>query len=444
MWLVASALAAAGLVLGTILNGAPSAALLGTIAVLVAFAATIYWPALGLAILAATYPFDLTTYVGPIKLTSSDALIGVLLAVLVVRHMMPNAPALRRTRLDLPVILFAAASVASLLSLTGNLTGEVVALIKAFGGFLLFFIATQCVRDLRDALLVIAAVIGAAIVQAVQTIIPFATGGQAVSLDTRATGTLIDPNLFAGYLVLVIPLVIALGATFRRRWPLLPTIGATLVLAAALAVTLSRSGWLGLIAGAIVLLVLLRTYWRRITAVLIVVAGCVVLAGLSGPIASRLAPSDNGPMQMLSDREEVWSTAVRMTIDHPIFGVGVDSFQVFYPLYSGRDDELNHAHNLFLNIVAERGLLGLLAFGLVITLLFRSLARAFRQVDTLIGRALVAALLASFLAYFAHSIFDVSYYDYKVLLLFWLLAGVSASCVSSIGARTIPSTREMK
>ena len=428
MWLVAVALVAAGLVLGTILNGAPSAAVLGTVAVLIAFAATIYWPALGLAILAATYPFDLTTYLGPLKVTSSDALIGVLVGVLVIRQLLPNPPPIRRTKLDVPVILFAVATVASLLSLTGNLSVQLVALVKAFGGFVLFFITTQCVRDLRDALLVIGAVIGAGVIQAVQTITPFATGGEAVSLDTRATGTLIDPNLFAGYLVLVIPLVVALGISFRQWWPIIPTIAATLVLVAALAVTLSRSGWLGLVAGGIVLLLLLWTRWRRVAAVLVVVAGCVVIAGLSGPIAARLAPSDNGPMQMLADREQVWTAAVKMALDHPIFGVGVDNFQNFYPIYSGRDDELNHAHNLFLNMVAERGILGLVTFLAFVGILLVQILRASLAATAPPGvPEVLFGLSAAFAAYFVHSQFDVSYYDYKVLLLFWLLAGCAAA-----------------
>jgi hypothetical protein len=39
--------------------------------------------------------------------------------------------------------------------------------------------------------------------------------------------------------------------------------------------------------------------------------------------------------------------------------------------------------------------------------------------------ALVAGLLATFAGYFVHGLFEVSYYDYKVLLLFWLLVGIT-------------------
>jgi putative inorganic carbon (HCO3(-)) transporter len=433
--------------LGTVLAGAPSTAILGTAAVLVVIGAAVYWPALALAILAFTYPFDLTTYAGPIKVTSSDALIAVLLSVLVVRQFLPNPPAIRRTKLDLPVLLFALASAASLISLTGNLSTQLIGLIKAFGGFVLFFMATQCVRDLKDALVVIGSAIGAGLIQGIQTIIPFAAGSQAVSIDTRATGTLIDPNLFAGYLVLLIPLVIAIGVSFRQWWPVLPTIGATLVLVGALAVTLSRSGWLGMIAGAFVLFALLWAQWLKLVAVAATVGACVLIVGLSGPIAERLGPSDNGPMQMLADREQVWSAAVRMTVDHPLFGVGIDNFQLFYPVYSGRDDELNHAHNLLLNIAAERGLIGLASFCVVLVVLIASLAGRVIKSSSELEHAVVVGLSVSFVAYVIHSQFDVSYYDYKVLLLFWLLLAVAAGITdlgveAHTGMSAVTSDRE--
>src|ERR1700687_2974909 len=101
IWLGVAALAGGGLVLGTVLAGAPPSAILGILAVLIAAGAAIYWPALGLAILAFTYPFDLVTYAGPIKVTSSAAMMAVLVLVLVARQFLRDPPPIQRTRLDL-------------------------------------------------------------------------------------------------------------------------------------------------------------------------------------------------------------------------------------------------------------------------------------------------------------------------------------------------------
>src|SRR5205823_4330157 len=392
IWLGVAALSGGGLVLGTVLAGAPPSAVLGTLAVLVAAGAAIYWPALGLAILAFTYPFDLTTYAGPIKVTSSAALMAVLVLVLVGRQLLRNPPPIQRTRLDVAVALFAAASVLSLASITGNLSGQMVGLVKAFGGFVLFFITTQTVRELKDALIIVGAVIVTGFLQAMDTVIPFVNGTQVVSIESRATGTLVDANLFAGYLVLVIPIAIALGLSFRERWTLVPTAAMAIVLVAALVGTLSRSGWLGIVSGALVVWILYQGRRWRIACVAGVVAASFVVLGAMGPISARLGASDSGPLQMLSDRSEVWGAAVGVFKDHPLFGVGIDMFQDFYPEYSGRDDGLNHAHNLFLNIAAERGSLGFVAFVVLIILVVTTLARALTNSASGRERALVIGL----------------------------------------------------
>jgi putative inorganic carbon (HCO3(-)) transporter len=146
---------------------------------------------------------------------------------------------------------------------------------------------------------------------------------------------------------------------------------------------------------------------------------------------------------MLVGRWNIWTAAAAMTIQHPLFGVGVGNFQNFYPAYSGHRFGVNHAHNLFLNIAAERGLPAFLVFAALIITLFRVLAATLARTRTTLEQALVAGLAATFLAYFVHSWFEVSYYDYKVLLLFWLLVGTAVTLPAVLapspqGAAAVP------
>jgi O-antigen ligase len=90
------------------------------------------------------------------------------------------------------------------------------------------------------------------------------------------------------------------------------------------------------------------------------------------------------------------------------------------------DLDVNQAHNLFLNIAAERGILGIATFFLVIAIAFRTLRSVWRMKPDLPGRVLTAGIAAGLLGFFAHSLFDVSYYDYKILLMFWLVIGLAA------------------
>jgi hypothetical protein len=73
----------------------------------------------------------------------------------------------------------------------------------------------------------------------------------------------------------------------------------------------------------------------------------------------------------------------------------------------------------------------------LLVVLFRMLISTWRRSATQLEGALVAGLIAAFAAYLVHSLLEVSYYDYKVLLLFWLLAGVAASLPRLLAADRI-------
>src|SRR5205823_12527839 len=103
-----------GVALALAMAGVQPNMVIGSAALLVGIAAVVYRPALGLAVLALTYPFDLTTWAGPVKLTTSAALIGLLLTIWLVRNLLADRFHWGWTALDLPVLVFAAATGLSL------------------------------------------------------------------------------------------------------------------------------------------------------------------------------------------------------------------------------------------------------------------------------------------------------------------------------------------
>jgi O-antigen ligase len=417
--------AIAGAVLGIALSGAPSDLVLGTLAALLAIATAIYRPALGVAVLALTYPFDLTTYVGPAKVTTSYALLAILLAVWVARQLLRNAPHWQGTKLDLPVAIFAALTVLSLAGLMGNTEQQVIAQVKAAGGIVLFFLVTQSLRRRGDLWLMGGAVIVSGFAQAALTTFPIITGAQPLIPGNGAQGTLNDPNIFSGFLVLIIPLVIGMALASGRRGLMVVAGVVLLVDCVALIATLSRSGWLGFLVSVVTLLLLMPGRRKEVAVGVTAIVGAVVIFGLVGPIGTRLA---DGLWQTFLARWDIWSGAVPMIGQHPIFGVGVENFSTFLPDYVSQDlGDVPHAHNLFLNMAAERGLPALASFLVVVGLIFLSLRQALRKAVLSADRLIAAALTASFAGYFAHALFDVSYYDYKVLVLFWLMAAIVAS-----------------
>jgi putative inorganic carbon (HCO3(-)) transporter len=114
-----------------------------------------------------------------------------------------------------------------------------------------------------------------------------------------------------------------------------------------------------------------------------------------------------------------------MFVQHPIFGIGVNNFGFLIQDYNA-DLDVNQAHNLFLNIAAERGILGIVTFLFVAVMSFRALRAAWRKAPEFTGRVLIAGISAAILGFLAHSLFDVSYYDYRILLMFWIVIGLAA------------------
>jgi len=415
----------------------PVPAALGTLAVLLAIGGALFRPALGLAVLAFSYPFDLTTHAGSLKLTTSAALLAILFVVWVVRQFLRNPPKCRTTTLDWPIVLFAGATVLSLVSVlgpVGDIDDELIGLLKAAGGFLIFFLTVQSLDERRDLWLVMGAIMATGLIQAIMTIFSVLTG-PPLSAATRATGTTIQPNLFAGYLVLIIPLVFAAAAVLGQRWVAVAA-GAILLYGVALIATLSRSGFMGLVAGTVALAILLPEKCKKIAVLGASVFVALFITGLAGPLADRLGEAA-GHLTSLAGRLPIWDAAVQMLIQHPAFGVGVANFDNALGWYNPAL-HFDHAHNLFLNIAAERGIIGLATFSIVLVALFRTLAKGFNQGASPVHRAVSAGLAASFVAFFAHSMFDVSYYDYKILLLFWLLMGIAASLPFLFNERTSP------
>jgi hypothetical protein len=128
-------------------------------------------------------------------------------------------------------------------------------------------------------------------------------------------------------------------------------------------------------------------------------------------------------------RGELWSAALTIFRQHPLLGVGPDNFRHIYGTYLGLPtwDDRVHANNLYLELLADMGALGAIAFGILLALPIGSLLRALATRPTWPRSLWLAGFAASLLAYFLHSVLD-SFLDFKsVYLLFWVVVGMAAA-----------------
>ena len=206
----------------------------------------------------------------------------------------------------------------------------------------------------------------------------------------RVYGPLENPNLLAGYLIPILP--IAAVALLRwRSWPQRLFAAAALVLGtAALFLSYSRGGWLGMLAalGSLVLLLVLRQtrswppLWRRLFPVLLIAAGVALLV----VAVTQVEPLRIRVMSLVAGRQDssnnfrinVWLAAIEMIQDRPWLGIGPgnSAFNLIYPLYQQPKFNALSAYSVPLELLVEGGVPGLLAgLGLLLASLRTGLAQ---------------------------------------------------------------------
>ncbi|MFZ9848992.1 MAG: IctB family putative bicarbonate transporter [Vulcanococcus sp.] len=191
----------------------------------------------------------------------------------------------------------------------------------------------------------------------------------------RVYGPLENPNLLAGYLIPILP--IAAVALLRwRSWPQRLFAAAALVLgAAALFLSYSRGGWLGMLAalGSLGLLLVLRqtrswpTLWRRLFPLLLIGAGVALLV----VAVTQIEPLRIRVLSLVAGRQDssnnfrinVWLAAIEMIQDRPWLGIGPgnSAFNLIYPLYQQPKFNALSAYSVPLELLVEGGVPNLIA-----------------------------------------------------------------------------------
>ncbi|MBK9091987.1 MAG: O-antigen ligase family protein [Anaerolineae bacterium] len=454
-------------------------------------------PALGLLLLAFSVPFST---VGEITLAGaavgpSEALLALTLAAWLAQRLAAGRLVLPRPwrRLDpraastgeaavapllLPLLLYCAALAFSLLPAT-SLADAAPELFKWLETLILYLVAVDLLtpighRAVEEAIeiapnsfggpvapnsfgvLLIVALLLAGVLQAAVGLYQFITQSgppafQILGRFLRAYGTFRQPNPYAGYLGLILPLALSLFwwalAQMVAAWPgrFTPSpraepprrsfAAASALAAAALVVTAliaagalaswSRGAWLGIGAG-VVTVTALRS--RRTFGLSLALAGALTVLLLArggfdtGALGGRLAQVGdylggfdvttvevNDDNFAVVERVAHWVAAQRMIAQAPWQGVGVGNYAAVYPQVAlpRWQDPLGHAHNIYLNTWAEAGLPGLLTYVLLWLLAaWQAVRLAYdRQTDAL-GRAVALGVLGAIVHLSIHNLFD--------------------------------------
>lgn len=275
--------------------------------------------------------------------------------------------------------------------------------------------------------------------------------------SVRALSTFESPGLLGECLIMIIPIALSAlisGELFRRTHVAFFAI----VMCFCLVLTWCQSAWISLFFACIVLLFI----WHK-RATWLIFGGIVVF-----PVASFFVPSGvlNGFMSTVglkssSFRINIWRGALRMIRDNLFSGIGIGNgiWETVYPDYTLYSDAYApHSYNLFLQISIETGIFALLVFLCIIFFSYQSGFTLFSNISSsdnvdpsgllsadsdssvkglklrkrgtdpsIILRMSSAGPLCGVFAALIHGMFDYSWVNYRVFLLFWIILGISSA-----------------
>ncbi|HYG80821.1 MAG TPA: O-antigen ligase family protein [Pyrinomonadaceae bacterium] len=260
-------------------------------------------------------------------------------------------------------------------------------------------------------------------------------------------GPFYNRHHFAGYMELAMALPLGLlfsGGIERDKRPLY--IFAAAFMGIALIITNSRGGLIAMAAEIVFLLMLTAVRrderagegaggraWRLKT--LVVRAGLafvMVLALIGGALffggegaLTRILGTVNSD-DPTTGRAHFWATTLNIVKDHPLVGTGLGSFGLAYTRYDTRNGlyRLEQAHNDYLQLASDAGLVGVALGVFFVVVLFRNgLAR--RETEDPFRRGVATGALVGCFAVLVHSFFDFTLHTTSNALLFLVLAALA-------------------
>lgn len=354
-----------------------------------------------------------------------------LMRKLLVDRKFPKTPA------GLPLAIFIAVAIASLVASLRFLGPQealpgLLYLIRFIEYAFLYFITADLIKKEKDIHRILAVMIGSAVLIAIAGFIQFKLYPDFRPMEDlgwdphvgRLLSTWFDPNFVGGMFTFVSCLVMGLLLTTKKYRPQLVMALGLLVIAIFL--TYSRSSYLALAAGILVIGIL-----KSRKALLGIIIAIIILVPFSERAQTRIIDTYHSAKAIITDTAETpditsqhrlnsWKRAITMTKNHPIIGIGYNNFKIVQSKEGLIMDPNSHAatgsDSTLLNFLATTGPLGLLAMLFVyINLLKASYKnRKTWQVGTLAGT----------IALLVHAIFVNSLLFPWILVYFWILNGI--------------------
>jgi putative inorganic carbon (HCO3(-)) transporter len=242
-------------------------------------------------------------------------------------------------------------------------------------------------------------------------------GGTWRDRHVRAAAPYSDYNWLSTYMVIAIPLLVAVTVGCRTWWSRAAS-GAVAVLALVTqVVSYTRAGWLGIMAQAL--------SWGFLTArrhqAMAIIVGCVLLVGGLFAVSQMGYQRDTIDPWTLNARLAVWKLGLGDVLEHPFVGVGYGS-DTFMKRFAGYPETIkaNGPHSAFLMVAMGSGVPALAFLIWIFVGSIVALVRLSKRVPDRISHAAIIAVAVMIVGFATRNMFDYMFAG-SLAYLFWIL-----------------------
>jgi len=368
-----------------------------------------------------------------------NVFMGLLIVSFLAKKILKRERIFIKTAINLPLLLLfliTCLSVLNSINFKDSLRGGILRLLQYI--LVLFAIAEE-LKDQRQIKRIIFSIVAALILASVDEIWQVVTGrdfirGYATIVNIgllRATASFKDSNTLGIYLSAIAPLIFGLTLYYFKGVKKIAWVFVSLLALIGLALTYSRPTLLATYVAIFFLGVARR---NKLLVAILIIFTLVSPFLLPKSVKDWAKAVDYNPIRFMcnDDRIAVYLNSLNMIKDHPIIGLGANTFMKNYKKYKESPEYRNivtldymYAHNNFLHMAAEIGLVG---FGIFIFLLYKLFAgcrNIYKRLNVHFLKVVSLSLSACLIAFLINGLTESSLYYSRVAIIFWYMIGLS-------------------
>ncbi len=255
-------------------------------------------------------------------------------------------------------------------------------------------------------------------------------------ISVRVYSTLENPNVLGEYLILIIPVALAMIWSCKGVLSRLYYLGVLGAASLCLLFTQSRGCWIGIIVGLGVYVFIVNKKF-----ISFLFAGALASPFvMPQSIIDRFTSIGDTTDTSTSYRVFIWFGVLNMLKDFWLYGIGIGegAFGRIYQFYAYSNVYAPHSHNIYLQLIVELGIVGITVMFFIMLLFWRRMISSFAK-QKVVETVFATGVLAGTVAFMCQGAFDYVWYNYRVVLIFWMMLGIgtaSARIAAKEGGRS--------